>query len=264
MKPFLDPRLYVRKTTHKGWGIYTKAKIKKGTITEACVPTKIKHKDIKKGFEDIGMYIYTGMPYSDLGTGFASCINHGPNANVGIYGSEEGLLVFHAIRDIEANEEICMDYGLEDWGKPEKKTVFNAKKIKDYIYIDKRLYLDYNDKPISKKIKNIDAYLKKTLNNNLLYNVFTKENIKKGTTVEIAMCGIFEKNKNTINKNSSLKNLYFYSNNKIFLPFGFSNLYAINKNKCNINIVLNDKKLSFIANKDIKKNEKLFIKSKTF
>jgi len=50
----------------------------------------------------------------------------------------------------------------------------------------------------------------------------------------------------------------------MILPFGFSNLYAINKNKCNVDIVLNDKRLSFITNKDIEKYEKLFIKSKTF
>jgi len=264
MKPFVDPRLYVTKTTHKGWGIFTKAKIKKGTITEACIPTKIKYKDIKKGFEIIASYIYTGFPYSDLGTGFGSCINHGAKPNVGIYGSEEGFIVFHAVRDIEANEEICMDYGVKDWGKPEKNIVFDAKKIKDYIYIDKRLYLDYNDKPISKKVKHTDPYLKKTLNNNLLYNVFAKANIKKDTTIEMAMCAIFEENKNKIKKDSSLKNLYFYNDNKMILPFGFSNLYAINKNKCNVDIVLNDKRLSFITNKDIEKDEKLFIKSKTF
>jgi len=263
MKPFLDPRLYVRKTTHKGWGIYTKANIKKGTIVEACIPAKIRYKDIKKGIASVASYIYTGMPYSDLGTGFANCINHGPNPNIGIYGSEEGLLVFHAIRDIKANEEICMDYGIPDWGKPEEKKTFDPKQKNDYIYVDQRLYLDYNNHPISKKVKNIDAFLKKTLNRNLLYNVFAKQNIKKNTIVEIAMCGVY--NKIIINEKNTLAKLFFYNESKMILPSGFSNLYAVNNEEFNIDIVLlEDNRLKFTTNKDIEKDEKLIIKSKTF
>ena len=263
MKPFVDPRLYVNKTTHKGWGIFTKANIKKGTIVEAFVPAKIRYKDIKKGIASIASYIYTGKPYSDLGTGFASCINHGLRPNVDFYKSEEGFTVFQANRDIEANEEICMDYGVKDWGKPEKNIVFNAKKIKDYIYIDKRLYLNYNDKPISKKVKNIDEFMIKTLNNNLLYNVFAKKYIKKNTIIEIAMCGVYNKIK--IDEKNTLAKLFFYNESKMILPSGFSNLYATSKKDFNVEIVLlEDNRLKFTTNKDIEKDEKLFIKSKIF
>ena len=262
MKPFIDHRLYVNKTTHKGWGIFTKEKIEKGTIVEISIPAKIKYKEISEGNRKIYNWIYTGEPYSDLGTGFASCINHGSKPNVGFYG-ENGLLVYHAIRNIEANEEICLDYGVEDWGKPEKKIVFNKKKLNDYIYVDPRIYLDLSN-PKNKNVKNLDTYFKKTLNKNLLYHVLAKEDIKKGTTIEIAMCGIFEKKKCKVPKNSTLKPLYYYDKKGkyLYLPFGFANLYAINKNRTNIKAQIINEKFNIITKRDIKKGEKLFLESK--
>lgn len=264
MKPFSDPRLYVNKTTHKGWGVFTKANIKKGTITEVFVSAKIRYEDMKKETENVVIYVYASKPRSSLGTGFGPYYNHGPKANVDFYKSKEGLSFFKANRDIEANEEICMNYGVfKGWDKPEEKIVFNAKKIKDYIYIDKRLYLDYNNNPISKKVKRIDQYIKKTSNNNLIYNVFAKKDIKKNTIIEITKCLIFNKIK--IDKKNTLSKLFFYNKSKMILPFGFSNLYAVKKKNCNVDIILlEDNRLKFITNKDINKNEKLIIKSKTF
>jgi len=264
MKPFLDPRLYVNKTTHKGWGVFTKEKIEKGTITEVFVSAKLRYEDMEKETENVRIYVYSSKPYSSLGTAFGPYYNHSPKANVDLHKSKEGLSVFHANRDIEANEEICMSYGkFKGWDEPEEKIVFNVKKIKDYIYIDKRLYLDYNNNPISKKLKRIDHYIKKTSNDNLVYNVFAKQNIKKNTTIEITKCLIYNKSK-VVEKNT-LSKLFFYNKNKIILPFGFSNLYEVKNKNFNVDIILlEDDRLKFITNKDINKNEKLIIKSKKF
>lgn len=263
MKPFIDSRLYVNKTTHKGWGIFTKQKIEKGTIVEVSIPTKIKYKEISEGNSKVYNWIYTGEPYSDLGTGFASCINHGPKPNVGFYG-ENGFLVYHATRNIEANEEICLDYGIEDWGKPEKKVVFNNKKLNDYIYVDSRLYLDLSN-PKNQSIKNLDSYLKRTLNSNLLYHVFAKENIAKDTVIEIAMCGIFERKKCKVPKDSTLKALYYYDKKGkyFYLPFGYANLYAINEERANVKARIINQKFNITTRRNIRKGERLFLKSRT-
>lgn len=103
-----------------GWGVFTSEKIKKGETVEVCYclldnKQATYHKD----------YIFLLNRENNaayLVLGYGSIYNHSDNPNIQskVISFEQRFIEFFALKDIEENEELCHDYGVEYWLKRKK------------------------------------------------------------------------------------------------------------------------------------------------
>lgn len=109
------PSLYIADTGDRGRGVFTAAPLKEGDVIEVCpviiIPGRelpIIHKSILHDY-----YFLWGEKLDDcaIALGYGSLYNHElhPNANF-ILDLENQTIDIEAIRDIEAGEEITLNY----------------------------------------------------------------------------------------------------------------------------------------------------------
>ncbi len=109
------PSLYIADTGDRGRGVFTAAPLKEGDVIEVCpviiIPARelpIIHKSILHDY-----YFLWGEKLDDcaIALGYGSLYNHElhPNANF-ILDLENQTIDIEAIRDIEAGEEITLNY----------------------------------------------------------------------------------------------------------------------------------------------------------
>jgi SET domain-containing protein len=100
-----EPRLEIRLTEHKGRGLFTVEPIQKGQSIlrfQGCVlPSAALTDDL------LAMQIDDDLWLCSDGSLLDDCVNHSCEPNAGF---AAGDLVLHALRDIEAGEEIAWDY----------------------------------------------------------------------------------------------------------------------------------------------------------
>jgi hypothetical protein len=116
MKSHPSPLIYCKKVGKCGRGVFARTSIKKGAVIEACPIILISKKDYK----EIAKTVLAGYVFcwgkddslAALALGFGGLLNHatGPNAALKKRLST-GEVVFRAIKDINMNEEIRIDYG---------------------------------------------------------------------------------------------------------------------------------------------------------
>jgi hypothetical protein len=116
--PSLPGTIFVARTHDRGRGVFTNKKIKKGQVVEICPMIVFSQKD-RKQINDTFLYEYyfewgDDVKKGALALGYGSLYNHSytPNAK---YDPDFDLniLEFSAIRDIEAGEEITVNYNLD-------------------------------------------------------------------------------------------------------------------------------------------------------
>ena len=116
-KPVIFPpnKLYLAEAKGKGMGVFASDAISKGEIVEVC------HLHYLKRNEKITGYMFGRNPKGvDLkkqryvAFGFGSIYNHSDDYNID-YENNGKTMKFFATRNINVNEECCVDYGKKYW-----------------------------------------------------------------------------------------------------------------------------------------------------
>ena len=108
-----NPWLEIRRSPLHGWGIFASQRIPAGEILEE-VPFQYLEMS-STALESVRYYWPRNEPWEGMAVpaGFAMLYNHSDEANADWETLEDRLLFrFIAIRDIEADEEILIDYGV--------------------------------------------------------------------------------------------------------------------------------------------------------
>jgi uncharacterized protein len=112
----VNSHLFVDNAGHKGRGVFTSKVLKKGEIIEICHVIEINKKDhqmlVGNILENYTFVWNTQKKSAAIVLGFGSLYNHTKNHNADyIKKIKQGVMVFKAIKDIKAGEEITIDYG---------------------------------------------------------------------------------------------------------------------------------------------------------
>ena len=111
--PFIDPRLYVTWREGLGHGVFSKGYIPKDTFVEIAPVIEFNSKDGAYG--PIMDYTVAWNGNLGVGLGWTMLYNHSDRSNcafsMNLY---DGLLAILSTRDINAGEELTVDYG-ENW-----------------------------------------------------------------------------------------------------------------------------------------------------
>lgn len=135
--------LYTDKSKIKdaGEGVYSKINIPKDTIVEKANILPVPATNVEK--TKLMDYVFNN-PYKDgeffVAFGFGSLYNHSDDPHmIYSYCSNENKLIFTAIKDIKANEEIYISYGPDWWTTRKNKQKVETKCNKPNID-DKKKY----------------------------------------------------------------------------------------------------------------------------
>ena len=104
----------VKKVPGKGRGVFAKTAIREGTIIERVPVLLIPIKDLTGGLENPTLNTYLYLWSKDkvaVSLGYGSLYNHSydPNAKY-VFGYGPGTLTYRALRNIDAGEEITINY----------------------------------------------------------------------------------------------------------------------------------------------------------
>lgn len=119
---YINPDLYIKYINKdKGWGVFTKSKIKTGDIIERIysLPVNISVKDFHNYF-----FEFNGTD-TLLPLGYGCVYNHSDSANISwrITDREKYIMEFYVIKDVEIDEELCHNYGSNYWINKDKKII---------------------------------------------------------------------------------------------------------------------------------------------
>ena len=121
---YLNKHIYIASSDIHRWGVFTKKPIAKYDVIQESPYCAFRYKELKKA-PTIERYTYDTSSASEvdevvLGFGFAALFNHSSDPNVGyIIDPVNEVMRHYAITDIDANEELVIDYGCDDdddWG----------------------------------------------------------------------------------------------------------------------------------------------------
>ena len=111
---FPPTKLYLAKSKGKGMGVFASDAITKGEVVEVC------HFHILKGDDRMTGYMF-GFPKGDVPKkhsyvvfGFGSIYNHCDDSNID-YENDGKTMTFFATKNINVDEECCVDYGENYW-----------------------------------------------------------------------------------------------------------------------------------------------------
>ena len=108
------PALYIATTADKGRGVFTAEAIAKESIIEICPVIVFPAKDFERIDDSLlhdYYFIWKGARETAIALGYGSLYNHSEDNNADYemeFASE--IINIRAQRDIEAGEEICIDY----------------------------------------------------------------------------------------------------------------------------------------------------------
>ena len=111
-----NTNLFVSNAGHKGRGVFTSKILKKGDLIEICPVIELSYKEHQKLsghiLENYAFVWNTKKRSVAILLGFGSLYNHSvrPNADY-IKKLKDGVMIFKALRNIRAGEEITIDYG---------------------------------------------------------------------------------------------------------------------------------------------------------
>ena len=116
---YLNKDVYVGASEIHRWGVFTREAISAYDVIQESPYCTFSEEEIEYA-PTIEKYIYAENPTTEvdeivLGFGFAALFNHSFDPNVAyILDPVNEVMRHYAIRDIEAGEELCIHYGLED------------------------------------------------------------------------------------------------------------------------------------------------------
>ncbi len=115
-KEFLEGSLYVTESEIHGAGLFTSIGISKGQKIMVIMGESISGDECEKREEDGNVYIFwNGETYIDTAmTDKIKFINHNCKYNCDVMDRDEESLLLIAARDIQAEEELTIDYGYEE------------------------------------------------------------------------------------------------------------------------------------------------------
>ncbi len=111
----MQDTLYVKEVKGKGRGVFSSAPINAGEVVEACKLLVLKPADYDLASAscviNYSFYVDKDERIVGIATGFGSLYNHAAPANAShsIY-KEDSRVDIIALRDIAADEEICINY----------------------------------------------------------------------------------------------------------------------------------------------------------
>ena len=114
----MNKKIYIGLAGKKGRGVFTSKKIKQGELIEVAPVVVLSEKDTRAVVKT-GLYDYYFMwgendKQSAIGLGYASIYNHSYKPNAAYTSQpEDEILVYRAIRNIEAHEEITVNYNCD-------------------------------------------------------------------------------------------------------------------------------------------------------
>lgn len=105
-------KLTIKKDSKKGRGVYATKSFRKGELVEECELIFLKLIDVPESLECY-VFEYTKSTVA-LALGNGSLFNHSENPNAQFsFNKHNQILKFHALRPIQAGEEITVDYGYD-------------------------------------------------------------------------------------------------------------------------------------------------------
>ncbi len=109
-------QIFIKKTRHKGRGVFSKQTIKKGKLIEVCEILIVDSKEIGSFLE---RYVFEfNKSKVALALGFGSLYNHQDNPNARCeLDTKKMKLYFYSIKEILPSEEITIDYGYSESDK---------------------------------------------------------------------------------------------------------------------------------------------------
>lgn len=112
----LHPALYIADTHTKGRGVFTRSALASGELLEIA-PVIVLHEGDRKWVDKTRLhdYIFEWQPEGKdlccVALGYVSIYNHAENANCTYEMSyEEETISIYTIREIDAGEELCINY----------------------------------------------------------------------------------------------------------------------------------------------------------
>lgn len=113
---YCNPAIYLDKSEIHGWGVFTREPINDGDLIQEA-PYLLFADDIcnDRSTSILKRYVYAHNNNLAHGLGFSCLYNHSQeNRNVGwSFDIPERVIIHRAIRDIEAGEELLINYGYE-------------------------------------------------------------------------------------------------------------------------------------------------------
>jgi len=121
----ISKKIAVKRSSVDGWGVFATGQIRKEEIIEECHLVLLSAKKWAEVDPLLQDYAF-GWPRGSKETfglpfGFGCCYNHSSDANINwMSDKEKGVYRFFSLRDIEAGEELCHNYGRAYWITYEK------------------------------------------------------------------------------------------------------------------------------------------------
>lgn len=114
---YKNPGIEIRRSPKDGWGVFARRNIKKHDILEES-PIVVTYKETIIDVPEFFRYCYDyDNEIAMFGLGYAGLYNHSSDPNVDWKKDHVNMIIEHfAIRDIEAGEELMIDYGEENIG----------------------------------------------------------------------------------------------------------------------------------------------------
>ena len=121
---YLNPNVYIASSDIHRWGVFTKKPIAQYDVIQESPYCTFPEEEIQQA-PTLERYTYAADASSEvdeivLGFGFAAMFNHSADANVAyILDPVNEVMRHYATVDIDAGEELVIDYGCdddEDWG----------------------------------------------------------------------------------------------------------------------------------------------------
>ncbi len=113
---YLNPNVFIGRSDVHRWGLFTKQDIAQYDVIQESPYCTFSEDEVENA-PTIERYTYASEPSSEvdemiLGFGFAPMFNHDPEANCAyILDTVNEVMRHYATRDIEAGEELLIDYG---------------------------------------------------------------------------------------------------------------------------------------------------------
>ena len=122
------PKSIVLKYTEKGWGVYARKYIKKGSLIERCYCIRVSD-NTDTTSDELMDYVFDypkGVPTKNakhvLPLGYGSIYNHSDSPNAEWRNCELPMFFdFYALKNIKKGEEICTSYGPYYWDFKENR-----------------------------------------------------------------------------------------------------------------------------------------------
>jgi uncharacterized protein len=111
------PSLVIRQVRGMGRGVFAARPFRARTVIEVC-PVLVLSAGADETLSGLEHYVFKWGPDEDrlaVALGYGSLYNHSPKPNADFtLRHKRGAIVFHAIRDIAAGEQILIDYHWEE------------------------------------------------------------------------------------------------------------------------------------------------------